>query len=118
VVIDVTEDYSTAYTLLFFTAMNKKKWESLPKDVQETIEKINKEWIEKSGQGWDRIDKAGKEYAVSKGITFITLPKEEGERWAKAVQPVLEDYVKAMQAKSLPGKEALTFCQEWLKKNP
>jgi TRAP-type C4-dicarboxylate transport system substrate-binding protein len=114
----VTEDYSTAYTLLFFTAMNKKKWESLPKNVQETIEKINKEWIEKSGEGWDRIDKAGKEYGLSKGITFITLPKDESERWIKAVQPVLDDYVKAMAAKGLPGREALTFCQEWLKKNP
>lgn len=118
VVKSVTEDYSTAYTLLFFTAMNKKKWDSLPKDVQDTVEKINQEWIEKSGQQWDKIDKDGKEYGLSKGITFIKLPKDEGERWVKAVQPVLEEYVKTMEGKGLPGKEALTFCQEWLKKNP
>jgi TRAP-type transport system periplasmic protein len=117
VVKDVTEDYGTAYTLLFFTAMNQKKWDALPKDVQETIEKINQEWIEKSGQGWDKIDKAGKEYALSKGINFIALSKDEEARWVTAVEPVLEDYVKSCEAKGLPGREALTFCQEWLKKN-
>ncbi len=118
VIKNVTENYKTAYSLLFFTAMNKKRWDALPKDVQETIEKINKEWIEKSGQTWVEIDKSGREYGLSKGVTFIPLSKEEEDRWVKAVQPVLEDYVKAMEAKGLPGREALTFCQEWLKKNP
>ncbi|MBI5248241.1 MAG: TRAP transporter substrate-binding protein [Desulfomonile tiedjei] len=113
-----TENFSTTYTLLFFTAMNKKKWDSLPKDVQETIEKINAEWIEKSGKAWEQIDKSGKEFALSKGVTFIALSKEEEERWAKAVQPVLQDYVKMTESKGLPGGEALIFCQEWLKKNP
>jgi hypothetical protein len=32
------------------------------------------------------------------------------------VQPVLDDYVKAMKEKNLPGDEALKFCQEELKK--
>jgi TRAP-type C4-dicarboxylate transport system substrate-binding protein len=117
VVSHVTENYDSAYTLLFFTAMNKKKWDALPKDVQETIEKINQEWIEKSGQQWVNIDKAGREYALSKGVTFITLPKEEQERWAKAARPVLDDYFKNMEKTGLPGYEALQFCQEWLKKN-
>jgi hypothetical protein len=30
--------------------------------------------------------------------------------------PVLDDYVKAMKDKNLPGAEALKFCQEELKK--
>ena len=45
------------------------------------------------------------------------LSKDEEARWVKAVEPVLEDYVKTTEAKGLPGREALTFCQEWLKKN-
>ncbi len=117
VVSHVTENYDSAYSLLFFTAMNKKKWDALPKDVQETIEKINKEWIEKSGQQWVNLDKDGKEYAIAKGVKFISLPKEEQERWAKAAQPVMGEYSKKMEANGLPGTEALQFCQEWLKKN-
>ena len=38
-----TENYGSSYSLCFFVAMNKKKWNALPKDVQETIEKINKD---------------------------------------------------------------------------
>jgi TRAP-type C4-dicarboxylate transport system substrate-binding protein len=90
----------------------------LPKDVQETIEKINQEWIEKTAAAWLEIDKEGTEFALAKGHKIIPLSKEEDERWAKLVQPILAEYVKNMQAKGLPGDEALKFCQEWLQKNP
>jgi TRAP-type C4-dicarboxylate transport system substrate-binding protein len=118
VIKSTTEDYGAAYGLLFFVAMNKKKWESLPKDVQETIEKINKEWIVKSGDLWDKIDKEGKEFTLAKGNRIISLSPEENARWAAAVKPILDEYVKATKEKNLPGEEALKFCQEWLKQNP
>jgi len=118
VVKSTTENFGSSYSLLFFVAMNKKKWEALPKDVQETIEKINKEWIVKTGKAWDEFDKVGKEYTLSKGNKVIELSKEEDARWAKAVQPVLVDYVQSAKAKGVPADEALKFCQEWLKKNP
>jgi TRAP-type C4-dicarboxylate transport system substrate-binding protein len=118
VIKSTTEDYGAAYSLLFFVAMNKKKWESLPKDVQEIIEKINKEWIEKSADLWDKIDKEGREYTLSKGNKIIQLSKEEDARWTAAVKPVLDDYVKSMKEKGLPGEEALNFCREWLKQHP
>jgi TRAP-type transport system periplasmic protein len=118
VIKSTTEDYGAAYSLLFFVAMNKKKWESLPKDVQETIEKINKEWIEKSAELWDRIDKEGREFTLSKGNKIIPLSEQENAKWAAAIKPVLDDYVKAMKEKGLPGEEALKFCQEWLKQHP
>ena len=118
VIKSTTEDYGAAYSLLFFVVINKKKWESLPKDVQETIEQINKEWIERSAELWDKIDKEGREFTLSKGNKIIPLSKEENARWAEAVKPVLEDYLKSMKEKNLPGEEALKFCEEWLKKNP
>ncbi|MBI4966370.1 MAG: TRAP transporter substrate-binding protein [Desulfomonile tiedjei] len=113
-----TQNFGSSYSLLFFVAMNKKKWDSLPKDAQETIEKINQEWIEKTAKLWVDLDKEGTEFAIAKGHKIIPLSKEEDARWAKLVQPVLEEYVKNTKAKGLPGDEALKFCQEWLKKNP
>ncbi|MGB9617486.1 MAG: TRAP transporter substrate-binding protein, partial [Desulfomonilaceae bacterium] len=113
-----TENFGSAYTIAFFVAMNKKKWESLPKETQKIIEDINKEWIEKTGKTWDEADKIGKEYTLSKGNKVLSLSKEEDERWAQKVHPVLDQYVAAMKAKGLPGGEALAFCLEWLKKNP
>ncbi len=105
-------------TLSFFVAMNKKKWDSLPKDVQATIEKINKEWIDKTGNTWDQLDKEGREYGLSKGHEFISLSKEEDARWAQAVKPMLAEFVTSTKSKNIPGDEALNFCVEWLKKNP
>jgi TRAP-type C4-dicarboxylate transport system substrate-binding protein len=118
VIKSTTQNFGSAYTLGFFVAMNKKKWDSLPKDVQQTIEQVNKEWIDKTGDGWDEFDKIGTEFTLSKGNKIIPLSKEEDEKWAKTVSPVLNEYVEAMKAKGLPGEEALIFCKEWLKKNP
>jgi len=118
-VVSSTTDYSgAAYTIGFFVAMNKKKWDSLPKDVQETIEKINQEWIEKTGKTWDQVDKEGREYTLSKGNKIIKLTNEEDQRWAQAVRPVFDQYVQSMKEKGLPGDEALKFSLDWLKQNP
>jgi hypothetical protein len=54
---------------------------------------------------------------VKKGLTVISLPAAEQERWVKAVKPVLDDYVKRTKAKGLPGDEVLTFALDYLKKN-
>jgi TRAP-type C4-dicarboxylate transport system substrate-binding protein len=112
-----TLNYGSAYSLAFFVTMNKQKWDSIPKDAQAIIEKINHEWIEKSAKVWDEIDKQGQEYGASKGVKFVKLPAAEDARWAETVKPVINDYVAAMKAKGLPGDEALKFCQDWLKKN-
>jgi TRAP-type transport system periplasmic protein len=112
-----TENYSTAYTSGFFVVMNKAKWNSIPKDLQAIIEKINQEWLEKQGKLWDDIDIEGKEFAVKQGMKYITLAPEESARWAKAVTPILDDYVKDAKAKGIPGDEALKFCLDYLKAN-
>jgi len=113
----VTEDYGVAYTTTGFCVMNKTKWNSLPPDIQSIIEKVNAEWIEKTGQLWDQVDKEGKVYAQGKGIKFIALSKDEDARWAARVKPIIGEYVKTMKAKNLPGEEALNFCLNYLKKN-
>ena len=50
------------------------------------------------------------------GNKIIPLSKQENERWANAVRPLLDDYVNNMKAKGLPGDEALKFCLDRLKK--
>lgn len=110
-----TECYATAYSAAGFVAMNKNKWNSLPADVQKTIEKLNQEWIPVTGKVWDDIDKSGKEFTLKRGNKVISLSKEEEARWAKACQPVLQDYVKYAKEKGVPGDEALKFCLERMK---
>lgn len=112
-----TEDWSAAYTDMMFVVMNKAKWNALPPDVQQTIAKINEEWVDKQGRTWDEIDKAGKDFTLKLGNQIITLTKQEDARWAQRVRPLLDDYLKAMKEKNLPGSDALKFCQDFLKAN-
>ena len=111
-----TESWGSAYSTGFFVVMNKKKWNGLPKDVKRIIEQVNKEWIEKQGKNWDDIDKGGREATIAAGNKIISLPKEENMRWAAAVRPILDGYVKNMKEKGLPGDKALKFYMDELKK--
>jgi TRAP-type C4-dicarboxylate transport system substrate-binding protein len=110
------ENFGSSYSTGFFVVMNKDKWKSLPPAVQKTIEAVNAEWIEKTGKVWDAIDKEGRDFTLSRGNQIIALPKEEDEKWAKQVRPILDEYAANMKAKNLPGEEALKFYIEELKK--
>jgi TRAP-type C4-dicarboxylate transport system substrate-binding protein len=116
VIKSTTENFGAAYSSAFFVVMNKEKWASLPPDVQKTIDQINQEWIVKTGNGWDEIDKEGREFTLSKGNQIIQLTKDEDAKWAKLMQPILDEYVSNMKSKNLPGQEALTYCLNELKK--
>jgi len=110
-----TESYSIAYSAAMYVVMNKNKWNSLPPDIQKVIEGINDEWIERQGKTWDEIDASGKAFLLKRGNKIIVLSKEESERWAKVVRPLLDEYVTNAKAKGLPGEEALKFCLDYLK---
>jgi TRAP-type C4-dicarboxylate transport system substrate-binding protein len=111
-----TLSYGSAYSTAFFVVMNKEKWNALPAEVQKTIEKVDAEWIEKTGKLWDEADQSGREFSLKLGNKIIPLSPKENQRWAAAVRPVLDNYVKRMKEKGLPGEEALKFCLEGLKK--
>jgi TRAP-type transport system periplasmic protein len=109
--------WGSSYTSAFYTVMNKQKWESLPKDIQEIIDKLDEEWIEKTAMMWEKYEEKARQLLRSKGNKFVELTKEEDARWASLMKPILADYVKMAQDKKLPGAEALKFCQDYLKKN-
>lgn len=111
----VTENYGSAYTTAGFCIMNKNKWNSLPDEIKKIIENINKEWIEKTGNLWHQMDKEGRDFAEKRGVKFISLTKEEDTRWADKVRPIINDYIKSMKEKGLPGEEAFKFCVDYLK---
>jgi TRAP-type transport system periplasmic protein len=109
------ECYSIAYSAAGFVAMNKNKWASLPPDVQKIIETLNKEWIPVTGKVWDDVDKSGREYTIKRGNKIITFAKEEEARWAKAVQPVMAEYLNQAKKKGAPGEEGMKFIRERMK---
>ncbi|HME45891.1 MAG TPA: TRAP transporter substrate-binding protein [Syntrophorhabdales bacterium] len=112
------ENYAVAGAAPLFVAMNKQKWNSLPKDVQITIEKLNEEWIEKLAKAWDEIDEEGKAYGIQKGLKVVTPSKEEVSQTAEKMTPIIDKYVTDMKGKGLPGAEALTFVLDFIKTHP
>jgi len=99
-------------------AMNKKKWNSLPPDIQNIIEQVNKEWIRKTGETWTELNKVGIEFGISKGMKVFNISPEEQKKSVEMVKPIFAAYVADMKSKGLPGEEALKFCREWLEAHP
>ncbi len=104
-----TADFTAAYTTSFFVVMNKDKWNSLPADVQKIIEQINREWAVKHGEAWDTSDAKGIVFFLNQGSEIIGLDAKEGERWKKAVAPIIEDYKANMNKKGFKGTEIVDF---------
>jgi len=117
VVKSTTQNFGSAYTTAMFVVMNKAKWNSLPPDVQKIFEDVSKEWVVKQGKVWDEIDKEGYAFTKKRGNQVITLSAAEDAKWAKAVKPLLDDQVKTLKSKKLPGDEAVKFAVDFLKKN-
>jgi len=109
------QNFGSAYTTAMFIVMNKAKWNALPADVKKVFEEVSAAYADKQGKLWDDIDKEGYAFLKQKGNKIIPLSKEEDARWAKAVQPLLDEYVKGAKAKGLPGDAALKFCLDFLK---
>lgn len=107
-----TETYSIGYTSGLYIFMNKDKWADLPKDIQTIFEQVNKEWIVKFGEAWDSSDREGREFTLKLGNEIIPLSPEESKRWAKAVAPVIDTWIKEASKKGLPAQAYVDFLRE------
>ena len=109
--------YPTAYSLGFFVAMNKDKWNALADQDKKIINGINREWIFKHGQAWEAGAFEGISFLLQSGNSMIGIGPKEAKKWQKACQPVLEDYINLNRKKGLPGKEVLEFVKTRLQDN-
>jgi TRAP-type C4-dicarboxylate transport system substrate-binding protein len=112
VISSVTDSSVIGYTTSMFVVMNKKKWESLPADVQKVFTEVSKEWVDKHGQAWDQADKDGYAFIEKLKHPVIKLSAEEQAKWQKAAAPVVDAYLAKTKAKSLPGQELIADIQK------
>jgi TRAP-type transport system periplasmic protein len=112
-----TEGRSTNVGLTKVVVMNKQKWNSLAPDLQKSIEEVSREWVTRSGQAWDEMNKSSKEFATKAGVQFIQLSTEEDARWAKAMSPLHDKWAKDKKAKGLPADQVLKFIDDELKRH-
>ncbi len=112
------ENWGNSYANGFFVAMNKDRWNSFPRDIQQIIEKLNEEYFEKQAKLWSDIDDEGREFAIRSGQKIVKAPAEEEAKMKARMQPILDAYVTSMKEKGLAGGEVLKWCQDWLKNAP
>ena len=97
------------YNTLFFITMNIDQWNSLPTDVQQTIEQVNEQIFTEVAMGlWDKQNEVALQWAVDEtGIELIDLPDGEANSWIELVEPIQDDFVARMDEKGLNGREIL-----------
>ena len=105
----------------FSMSVNKQKWNSLPKDVQDAIMSVSglegskfwgRNFFDTAEAGVTERVKAGKHQMIK-----YVVPPEELARWAKvAGEPLWAGWVKKMEAKGHPeAKQVLNAALELLK---
>ena len=107
----------SAYSAVFLVMMNKKKFASLPPDIQALIDRMSEEYTRNTGRCGrtkTRLPPTGSRRGASR---LIALSKEEEARWyEKGAKPLVDEYIKEMNAARLPGDQAVRFIQEALKR--
>jgi TRAP-type C4-dicarboxylate transport system substrate-binding protein len=103
----VTNCYQLGYTTDMYVVINKAKWNSMPKNIQQIFTEVSEEWIEKHGKVWDYYDKAAIDYFLSLGggREVIEVEDEEMTKWLAAVSPLVNSHVDTLNTSGLSGNE-------------
>ena len=89
--------------------INKQKWDSLPKDIQQAITSVSglegsKFW---GRNFFDAAEEGVLERAKQGNYQMVryTPPPEELQRWVKASEPIWKEWVKKTEAKGYPSAQ-------------
>ncbi len=105
--------YNTAFAIV----MNKKKWMSIPPDIQKIITEVSEEWVDKTADAWNEGDLESIEFSKKLGHEFIFPDEKEGARWVNALKPMAGDYLKRLKSKGISGGEdVLKYREELIEK--
>src|SRR5687767_878832 len=82
------------YSSAFGFFMNEDKWNKLPKQDQEAIEKISGEWIARhAGNSWDAADVKGMEALKKSGVKIVNANCELVAEVRKRSAPIIEEWI-------------------------
>ena len=105
------------YSSAFGFFMNEEKWNKLPKQDQDAIDKIAGEWIARhAGQSWDEADRKGLEVLKKSGVKIVNADPAFVAEVKKRSAPIIEDWVQKASAKGVDAAKILAEFREELKK--
>ena len=105
------------YSSSFGFFMNEDKWNKLPRQDQEAIEKISGEHIARlAGASWDEADRKGMEQLKKSGVKIVNADAEFVAEVRKRSAPIVEDWITKAKAKGVDAAKVLAEFREELKK--
>lgn len=102
----------------FFLLMNEEKWNGLPEDIREKIDRIAGESAATLAPriGHDQAATAAYEVCKKAGIDIYSIPDDELARWKNAVSAIYDNWAKDKESKGLPGRAILNEAVRLAKK--
>src|SRR5947208_402250 len=105
------------YSSSFGFFMNEDKWNKLPRQDQEAIEKISGEHIARlADASWGEADRKGMEQVQESGVKIVNADPEFIIEVRKRSVPIVEDWITKAKAKGVDAAKVLTEFREELKK--
>jgi len=105
------------YSSAFGFFMNEDKWNKLPKQDQEALDKIAGEHIARlAGASWDEADRKGMEALKKSGVKIVNANAEFVAEVKKRSAPIVDEWVQAASAKGVDAAKVLAEFRDELKK--
>ncbi len=105
------------YSSAFGFFMNEDKWNKLPKQDQDAIEKISGEHIAHlAGVSWDEADRKGLDVLKKSGVKIVTADPAFVAEVQKRSAPIVDDWITKASAKGVDAAKILTEFHAELKK--
>lgn len=96
------------YSMVFWVAMNKNKFDSLPGDIKKVIEaNSGLPFSRSSGKAFDDSNTAMKQMCVEAGMQEVNFPKREKQKLLGLTYPLKQQWVMNMEANGLSGGAVL-----------
>ena len=108
----VIETKALGYTTAMFVVMNKKKYESLPPDIQAVFDEVGEQWVDVHGKVWDDAYKEGLKFVKKLGKQIHGLSSDQEKKWVQSISPVIIEYQSKMSKNGLPAKKAVQVLRE------
>lgn len=108
----------TLYTASFFLAMNKAKYDGLPAELRQVLDRNSgAAFARRAGNMWDNEAKTVSEMVRARGNVITTITDAEKARWVKATEGVAGEWITQMKGRNVDGEKLIAGLKAALAKH-
>jgi TRAP-type C4-dicarboxylate transport system substrate-binding protein len=103
---------------IFVIAMNQAKYDGLPPDLKQVLDaNSGLEWSRQIGRVFDGTTEPAKKLARDNNGVLDVLSQAESERWQKATEPVVREWIGEVGAKGVNGQTLYDDARALIRRN-